>query len=307
MHPKVGVILLNWNSFNHTSNCIQSLQLCDYPNFEIIVVDNGSEDGSGKLLKNTYPKISLIASPTNEGFAAGNNRGFEYASQQQYPYAMMLNNDVFVEPDFLSKLVQYMETHPKVGAIQPKIFFNHDRKKIWNGGSYFLPWLGWTYAKRYQRKAGELQNQFQQVDWITGCAFLTKTAILKETGLLKEAFFIYYEDADLSFRISSKGYQLIFHPQSVIYHIAGSSNIVKVKSKEGYVKPIVHYLNSRNHIWFLKTWTKWYQWPSTLLTLILYYLSNMLYFAIRWRIGKLKSLLRGIYDGYKPIPIKLIR
>jgi len=302
MHPKVGIILLNWNSYDHSFNCIQSLQQCDYPNFEIIVVDNGSMDGSGNLLKANFPSIHLIASVTNEGFAAGNNRGFEYAIQHDFPYAMMLNNDVFVEPDFLTKLVDYMGGHPSVGAIQPKIFFNHDRTKIWNGGSYYLPWLGWHYSKRYQRKAGTLQSQFQAVDWITGCAFLTKTSILKEVGLLKEAFFIYYEDADLSFRIRSKGYQLLFHPQSVIYHIAGSSNKTKIKGKEGYTSPFVHYLNSRNHIWFLKTWTKWYQWPTTFFTLFSYYLSIMLYFAFRWRIGKLKSLLRGIFHGFKSIP-----
>ena len=302
MHPKVGIILLNWNSYDHSSNCIQSLQQCDYPNFEIIVVDNGSMDGSGNLLKANFPAIHLIASVTNEGFAAGNNRGFEYAIQQQFPYAMMLNNDVFVEPDFLSKLVDYMGSHPSAGAIQPKIFFNHDRTKIWNGGSYYLPWFGWPYSKRYQRKAGALQSQFQVVDWITGCAFLTKTSILKEVGLLNEAFFIYYEDADLSFRIRSKGYQLLFHPQSVIYHIAGSSNKTKIKGKEGYTSPFVHYLNSRNHIWFLKIWTKWYQWPTTFFTLFSYYLSNMLYFAFRWRIGKLKSLLRGIFHGFKSTP-----
>ena len=194
-----------------------------------------------------------------------------------------------------------MEAHPETGAIQPKIFFNHDRKKIWNGGSYFLSWLGWTYSKRYMRSAGALQSQFQQVDWITGCAFLTKTSILKEVGLLEEAFFIYYEDVDLSFRIRSKGYPLLFHPESIIYHIAGSSNKAKVKGKEGYSSPIVHYLNSRNHIWFLKKWTKWYQWPSTLLILFLYYLSIMFYFALRWRTTKLKSVLRGILDGMKGI------
>jgi len=301
MHPKVAIILLNWNSFDHTSNCIESLQLCDYPNFEIIVVDNGSIDGSGNLLKAKFPKIILIASATNEGFAAGNNRGFSYAIENQFAYAMMLNNDVFVEPDFISKLINYMEAHPETGAIQPKIFFNHDRKKIWNGGSYFLSWLGWTYSKKYMRSAGALQSQFQQVDWITGCAFLTKISILKEVGLLEEAFFIYYEDVDLSFRIRSKGYQLTFHPESIIYHIAGSSNKAKVKGKEGYSSPIVHYLNSRNHIWFLKKWTKWYQWPSNLLILFLYYLSIMFYFALRWRTTKLKSVLRGILDGMKGI------
>ena len=83
----------------------------------------------------------MIASPTNEGFAAGNNRGFSYAIENQFTYAMMLNNDVFVEPDFISKLIQYMETHQDTGAIQPKIFFNHDRKKCGMGALIFYSGL----------------------------------------------------------------------------------------------------------------------------------------------------------------------
>ncbi len=298
MEKRVAILLLNWNSYEHTANCIASLQKVTPANFDVIVVDNGSKDGSGLALQQKFTQIKYIQAPTNLGFAGGNNKGFEYAIAYGYQYAFMLNNDTFVEPDFLALLVSYLDTHPAVGAIQPKIFFNNNRQKIWNGGSYFLSWLGWTYSKNYMRSAGPAQNNFAEVDWITGCALLVRTSIVQKIGALNDNFFIYYEDVDFSFRIRQAGYKLMFHPQSVIYHIAGMANKAKVKGKEGYANPYVHYLNFRNHIWVLKTYTKWYQWPTTLLTLFAYSLAIMLYFVLRWRITKLAMMLKGIYHGF---------
>ena len=298
MEKRVAIILLNWNSYEHTANCIASLQKVTPANFDVIVVDNGSKDGSGLALQQKFTQIKYIQAPTNLGFAGGNNKGFEYAIAYGYQYALMLNNDTFVEPNFLALLVSYLDSHPTVGAIQPKIFFNNNRQKIWNGGSYFLSWLGWTYSKNYMRSAGPAQNKFAEVDWITGCALLVRTSIVQKIGALNDNFFIYYEDVDFSFRIRQAGYKLMFHPQSVIYHIAGMANKAKVKGKEGYANPYVHYLNFRNHIWVLKTYIKWYQWPTTLLTLFAYSLAIMLYFVLRWRITKLAMMLKGIYHGF---------
>lgn len=298
MDKRTAIILLNWNSYEHTANCIASLQQVTPANFDVIVVDNGSEDGSGTLLQQNFAHIKYIQAPTNLGFAGGNNKGFEYAIAHGYAYALMLNNDTFVEPNFLELLTNYMDAHANVGAIQPKIFFNNNRQKIWNGGSYFLSWLGWTYSKNYMRTAGPAQNNFAEVDWITGCALLVRTSIVQQIGALNDHFFIYYEDVDFSFRIRQAGYKLIFHPQSIIYHIAGMANKAKVKGKEGYANPYVHYLNFRNHIWVLRTYTKWYQWPTTFITLIAYSFAIMLYFVVRWRITKLAMMLKGIYHGF---------
>lgn len=298
MDKRTAIILLNWNSYEHTANCIASLQNVEPANFDVIVVDNGSSDGSGTLLQQNFVHIKYIQAPTNLGFAGGNNKGFEYAIAHGYEYSLMLNNDTFVEPNFLELLTNYMDAHVNVGAIQPKIFFNNNRQKIWNGGSYFLSWLGWTYSKNYMRTAGPAQNNFAEVDWITGCALLVRTSIVQQIGALNDHFFIYYEDVDFSFRIREAGYKLIFHPQSVIYHIAGMANKAKVKGKEGYANPYVHYLNFRNHIWVLRAYTKWYQWPTTFITLIAYSFAIMLYFVVRWRTTKLAMMLKGIYHGF---------
>ncbi|MEY2596910.1 MAG: hypothetical protein RI965_2182 [Bacteroidota bacterium] len=298
MQHRTAVILLNWNSYHYTKDCIQSMQKSIGEGFDIIVVDNGSEDQSGQRLAKEFPEIILLQQEKNLGFAGGNNKAFEYAIENDYEYVMMLNNDVFVEPTFVFHLTNYMDHHPEVGGIQPKIFFNNDRTKIWNGGSRYADYFGWTYSKNYMRKEGERQKNLHEVDWITGCAFLMRTAVLKQVGLLNENFFIYYEDVDLSFRIKSAGYKLIFHPDSIIYHIAGISHKAKKKGKEGYASPKVHYLNFRNHAWLLRTWTKWYQWPSTLLVYFGYSLAVMTYFALRFRWNKLLATCKGIYHGF---------
>ena len=168
MSKTVAVILVNWNSFSFTNDCIHSLKEMSFSDYDIIVTDNGSQDGSGKQLKEIHPDIILIESNQNLGFTGGNNLGLKYAIQNNYTYSILLNNDTFVEKDFLSILINYMDAHPQVGAIQPKIYFNHDRKIIWNAGSYYNKFWGYTYSKGYLRKEKQIDNTVKEVDWITG-------------------------------------------------------------------------------------------------------------------------------------------
>lgn len=297
MQPSVAIILVNWNSLEVTSDCIVSLKNIQYPNYSIIVVDNASEDQSGKALKQLHPEIKLIESPTNEGFSGGNNLGMGYALEQGFDYTILLNNDTFVEPDFLNYLIDYMEAHPSVGAIQPRIHFNHNRNLIWNGGSYFAKWWGILYSKDANQLPSAASLQIKQVDWITGCAFLTRTSILKKIGFLSPNMFMYSEDVDLSFRIKALGYQLVYHGESVIYHIAGMSNKSKTKGKEGFVHANVHYYNQRNRLWILKKYTPWYCIPTAVLCNIFYISGIIGYFAARRRFTKLKAVMKAVRDG----------
>lgn len=297
MDPKVAIVLVNWNSFDLTNDCIISLQAIDYQNKDIIVVDNGSNDQSGDRLKSAHPEIILLQSTTNTGFTGGNNIGLQYSLNKDYTYSMLLNNDTFVEPDFLSHLVKYMDEHPETGAIQPRIFFNHNRSLIWNAGSAYNRFWGYTYTLGYNKPSSPEAEKIREPDWITGCALLTRNDILKKTGLLSDKFFIYYEDVDLSFRIKNAGHQLIYYPKSIIYHIAGMANKNKIKGKEGYINPIVHYLNIRNNIWLLKKHTPWYFIPSVFIFNFFRKLAIIFYFAVRLRFKKLFAVLRGIKDG----------
>jgi hypothetical protein len=212
---------------------------------------------------------------------------------------MMLNNDVEVDPNFLNPLVQKLKANEKMGAVQPLIYFHHDKNLIWNAGTTFNPFLGICATPNYnQRDNAHDQMQIQKnIDWITGCAFMIRASVLKQIGLLKEGFFIYYEDVDLSFRIKLAGYALGYEPSSVIYHIAGMSHKSKEKGKEGFVSPKVHFLNARNKIWFLKQHTPLWAVPSVILFNAFYFFSIGFYFIFRARWQKWKAWNKGIWEG----------
>ena len=301
MSKKVAVILINWNSYDLTRDTLNSLQKVTYMDLDVIVVDNGSTDGSGDRLEAEFPEVIMIKSSSNTGFTGGNNLGFQYALAQGYTYAMMLNNDVEVAPDFLAPLIGKKQSDEHIGAVQPLIYFHHDKNLIWNAGTKYNPWLGICSTIDYNKRddTHAATQQPKRIDWITGCAFMIRASVLQKIGLLKEAFFIYYEDVDLSFRIKNAGYDLGYAPASVIYHIAGMSHKSSKKTAEGYVSPKVHYLNARNHIWLLKKYTNLLHAPTVILYQSIYYLSVTGYFIIRGRWQKIKALYKGIGEGLK--------
>ncbi len=177
MSKKVAIILINWNSYDLTRDTLKSLQKVSYKDLDVIVVDNGSTDGSGDRLEVEFSEVILLKSASNTGFTGGNNLGFQYAMEQGYTYAMMLNNDVEVEPDFLEPLVYALDENKRIGAVQPLIYFHHDREVIWNAGSVRNSWTGDTITLEYNlRDRGHEKRWIRKnVDWLTGCAFMVRT------------------------------------------------------------------------------------------------------------------------------------
>ena len=296
---KLAIVIINWNSFDLTRDTINSLQRTSYRDYDCIIVDNGSEDNSANQLETQFSNIILLPAGENNGFTGGNNIGIQYALDKGYEYIMMLNNDVEVEPNFLESLIEKLNSNENLGAVQPLIYFHHDKNLVWNAGSTYNALLGICSTPNYnQRDEKHAQMQIQKsVDWITGCAFMMRASVLKEIGLLKEKYFIYYEDVDLSFRIKAAGYDLGYVPASVIYHIAGMSHKSKEKGKEGFVSAKVHFLNARNRIWFLKQHTLPWAVPSVVLFNVFYFFSIGFYFIFRARFQKWKAWNKGIWEG----------
>jgi hypothetical protein len=239
-----------------------------------------------------------LQSDSNRGFTGGNNIGMQYALDHGYELQLLLNNDVEVEPNFLEPLIKVFN-NKNIGAAQPLIYFHHNHELIWNAGSKYNFVLGITSTPGYNSlDKGQTQKKIQkQIDWITGCAFMIRSTVLQEVGLLTEAFFIYYEDVDLSFKIKKAGYELAYVPSSVIYHIAGMSHKSKQKTKEGFISAKVHYLNARNRIWFLKKYTSLWAWPFVFGYQTFYFFGISFYFIFRRRWQKLKAWNNGIKDG----------
>lgn len=295
----LAIIIVNWNSYEVTANCLESLRSVSYDNFKIVVVDNGSEDQSGDRLKYDFPEIVLLKNSENKGFTGGNNRGIQYALDSNFEMIMLLNNDTVATPDFATILVNKLESDESIGAIQPKIMFNQERDVIWSGGSSFSKLWYLTKSEGMGEKDFGQYDEPKELPWVTGCCFLTRSSIVKEVGLLDDHFFIYYEDTDWSFRIRDRGYKLLYEPMSKIYHEVGKSNENRETFGEGTQSAFTHYVVIRNHIFIVRKHAKWPNYITAMGYQLVKIIGYSLYFLVKRRPKKLKASLRGFYHGFK--------
>lgn len=300
MPKQIALILLNWNTKIHTESCINSLyRFADQNLFDVILADNGSTDGSLAYLQSKFPNIIYLDNKENLGFAEGNNRALDLSINKGYHFSMLLNTDTIIENDVIKELYEFLINNEQAGAVQPAIYFLHQKDKLWNGELKFNSLLGLTYSKK------KLPASPKEVEWITGCCFLIRNRVLINTGNFNAAYFLYYEDVELSFRIRSKGHHLYILPQSKIYHEAGVSGKIPNNNSEGILSPIVHYYLIRNRIWFIRKYGK----KTFLIFNIIYVSLNsfmlLMYFLFKNKKMKSRYLLQGLKDGYS-ISKKLI-
>lgn len=299
---EVYIVVLNWNQYALTVDCVRSLLSLDYPEYRVVVVDNGSEDGSvAKLRAEFGDRTEIIANETNLGFAGGSNVGIAYALERGAGYVMLLNNDTVVDPNFLSPLVDVLRSENPVGAVTPKIYFMHDPQRLWAAGGEIRWWLGQARSRgRTQLDHGQFDHA-GPVDYATGCCLLFTRAALEEVGLLDERYFGYFEDADWSIRARRAGFQIWYEPTSKIWHVAGGSIRQKeTPAKGGQTSPFHHYLVTRNNLWLLFGHAKG---MMRLVGLVVFCVRRLLVYSLafvvlrRW--DKLRCLWKGARDGWR--------
>ncbi|NCD72273.1 glycosyltransferase family 2 protein [Mucilaginibacter agri] len=296
MPKSVAVILVNWNTPVHTANCINSLLgYCEVAKFDIILVDNGSTDGSLQVLQSQFPDLIFIDNQENLGFAEGNNRGLQYSINRGYEYSLVINTDTLVDEDIITALSAHLDCYTLAAAVQPAIRWMHQPDKLWNGPCYFNVVLGVTRAKT-DDKLKDLKT-YQMVDWVTGCCVMFRNSALRTAGLFNKQFFLYYEDVELSYRLRSCGYQVHYLPTSKMYHEAGVSGKSEKKKAEGFLNPFIHYYTSRNHIWFIRRYGKPIFYPIYWLYNGAYYAAVLTYLKLRGRNKKVSLLLKGLKEG----------
>lgn len=212
-YPKVFVVILNYNGKDILKKCLDSVYKSDYPNKEIVVVDNNSQDNSFIEAKSLFSKFHFIQNNQNIGFAAGNNVAIKWALEKMADYIMLLNNDAFLEKDTLTKLIKEAQKDELVGVLSPIIYKGKNKEKIWFSGGK-INWL---------KMRVEHKNNIKNTQFITGCAMLIKKDVFKKIGLLDEKFFLYYEDADFSYRAKKAGFKLKVVSDAIVYHLEKSS------------------------------------------------------------------------------------
>lgn len=296
--PKIAIIIINWNTFQLTFNCLKSLEACSYNNKSIFLVDNGSIDGSGDKIALEFPEVNYIKNEKNEGFTGANNLALKAILEQDFDYVLLLNNDTEVKPNFLSLLEAKMDSDNKLAATQPLILNFKNKDTIWNAGGSFNTFFGLTKTRLKGMIFNPQLNIETSTQWITGCCILVKTSVVKQVGLLDNRFFAYFEDVDWSIRMTNLGYELAVVPESIIYHHTSGSTKKNNASNEGNLSPYAHFLNVRNHIYLIKKHTFFNTLGSWIYQIVKIFTFSI-YFILRGRFVKFKMVWRGLFEGIK--------
>lgn len=223
--PKVCIIILNWNGLADTIDCLESLRTITYPNYEVVVVDNGSWGNDVQALREKYANyIHIIRNDKNYGFAGGNNIAIRRALEHSKPdYFLLLNNDTTVAPDFLRELVAVAVCDTTIGIVGPKIYYYDDPARIWFAGGYINFWLGRFYHRGMNRIDSGQFSHTLDVDFVTGSCMLLSREVLLRVGLLDDSFFFGGEDYDISIRAARHGYKVVLAPKARIWHKVGAT------------------------------------------------------------------------------------
>ena len=240
---RVCVVILNWNGCADTLACLESVAQLRGADHRVIVVDNGSTDGSVAAIRQQHPEVDLIETGKNLGFAGGNNVGIRRALESGADFLLLLNNDTEVDPGLLDAFLAAAKQRPDAGVFSAKIYFHADPQRIWYAGA------AWNAGAARFDQVGEGELDDGRADFTTlsdtayacGCAFFVSAARLREIGLLDENFFLYFEETDWCFRARAAGYPSVWVPQARLWH--------KVSvSFGGEGSPLALYFLTRNRL-----------------------------------------------------------
>lgn len=246
MQPKIGVVILNYKVKELTLACIKSVFASDYPNLQIIVVDNNSQDGIENKIKN-FKEIIFIQSGKNLGYTGGNNIGIKKALQEGSDLVFILNPDTEIKKDTISKLYKGLEEY-KADIANPKIYFTNS-DKLWFAGAIFdkANVLG-SHKGVDQEDTGQFDVS-SEMGSCTGAALLVRSNVFEKVGLFDERYFLYYEDADFAFRAKKMGFKIMYIPQAIVYHQNAKST--------GLGSSLQDYFITRNRMLFASKFLPW--------------------------------------------------
>ena len=217
---KACVVVPNWNGKASLAACLDSLVASTF-NAEVVVVENGSTDGSVEFLQENYPQITVLPQAVNLGFAGGVNVGIRYAIEQGSEFVALFNNDAVADKDWFENLVN--GTHDKTVGITTCTFMSIDGKHLDSTGDLFTNW-GLPYPRGRSEAPTGQYDEHTDIFGASGGASLYRVSMLEEIGLFDEDFFAYYEDVDISFRAQLAGWKVQYVPAAIAYHDTGSTS-----------------------------------------------------------------------------------
>ncbi len=234
MKPSVGIVMVNWNLREHTLACLDSVFGMEYPSFEVIVVDNGSTDGSVVEIAQAFPHVSQLVNEENRGFAAAANQGIEMAVAEGCDYVLVLNNDTVVATDLLEQLIAAGQSDPQIGILSPRIFFFDDPERTWHLAARWHRWLPIPVH------VWAAEGPIVEADFVTGCGMLLRRRLLEKVGAFDTSYFMYGEDVDICARARRAGYRVVAVPRAHMWH--------KVSLSANKASAEMRYWQARNRI-----------------------------------------------------------
>ena len=235
MDKLVNIFVLNWNGKKIILDCLHSLDKVTYSNVNIVLIDNGSTDGSVNLIKKEFPNIEIIQLKENLGYAGGNNYGFKNVKIQS-EYSIFINNDTLVSTNFINPLIEPLKNDTSIIQTAPKIFYADDPNLLWFAGGYINLFFGWIRHRGIRKIDKGQYNNRTLIDYATGCCICMRTKDFKLFKMFDESFSMYGEDVDLSIRVRKAGGKIMYIPESNIWHkvsasIGGQFSLIKWKKK----------------------------------------------------------------------------
>jgi GT2 family glycosyltransferase len=211
----VAVIIVNWNGLPFVLSCLQSVLGSDYPYLLVLLVDNGSTDGTVEEVRARLPDVRLLEAGRNLGYAAGNNLGLRDALEAGARYILLLNNDTEIAPDMISALVAEMEQERRIGIASPKIYLQEFPGRLWAVGGVLQSRRVVTLGID-EVDSGQFNDR--ELDFVFGCGMMIRRDVLERLGLLDTEFRFYYEDIDLCLRARQAGYKIVWVPRAIMWH-----------------------------------------------------------------------------------------
>ncbi len=287
--PLVWILLLNYNRYLDTVECVESIKTISYKNYKILIIDNYSTDNSFQQLKNNFKDLEVISTNENLGYTGGINFGINYLKKYSPEFILILNNDTIVTKSFLENLVDALSNNDNAAAACGTILCEHDRDSIWYASGKIINWRGLAIHLNKGKKFSSLNiNSNKKTEFITGCMILLKVEHLGRIGLEDNRFYMYLDDIEYSQRIRSKGLELLYVHNSIIYH--------KVEGEKE--SPFKLYYSVRNRLLLISTSFT----GINKLVAKLYFLTIIMLKIIYWRFfNKLfyRAAVFGLVDYFK--------
>lgn len=295
--PELTIVLLNWNGYDDTKHCLESIYTKTDVFFNVVLIDNGSIDNSVSKIRSLFPELKIIELPENIGYAAGNNVGLRFAVEQNSEAVLLLNNDTILSENCLYEMLKCLNENPQVGAVVPKIYYQHDPNLIWYAGGEICWWKLSVRHFGFRQKDNGQWDHPKSITFATGCALLLKPSAVSQIGYLDESFYSYFEDVDFSLRLVRAGFKIQFCPSALLWHKVGAG------TKSETYSPYYLYYQTRNRIrGFCRHKSIFYVFYAWTVNFFYYFLIRSFYiliFSNKNKLNQLKAVFLGFWDSWK--------